>query len=97
MAVDGWYCGHVDYAWPEKRLVIEAYGGPHYKPALDRKGTRQEDDARRIAGIRAAGWAVMIVRDTELTRRRWAAMVERVRTFLDTGRDPGPQSARIRR
>lgn len=96
-ADDGWYCGHVDYAWPDKRLVIEVYGGPHYKPALDKKGTRQEDDARRIAEIGAAGWAVMIVRDTELTRHRWAAMVQRCRVFLDTGRDPGPPSGRSRR
>jgi very-short-patch-repair endonuclease len=78
-------------------LVIEVYGGPHYKPALDRNGTRQEDDARRIAEIREAGWAVLIVRDTELTRQRWAALVERVRVFLDTGRDPGPSGGKSRR
>src|SRR5690348_5157908 len=34
-ADDGWYCGHVDYAWPERSLVLEVYGGPHYKAALD--------------------------------------------------------------
>jgi len=83
---DGWYVTHVDFAWPAERLVIEVYGGPHYKPALDKAGTRQEKDARREANVKRAGWALMVIKDTELTQDRWAGTLERVRKFLDTGR-----------
>jgi very-short-patch-repair endonuclease len=83
-----WYVTHVDFAWPGTGRVIEVYGGPHYKPALDRTGTRQEDDRQRVAEIAAAGWAVLVVEDTALTQARWAATVEEVRAFLDRGRVP---------
>jgi very-short-patch-repair endonuclease len=89
-----WYVTHVDLAWPATRHVIEVYGGPHYKPALDRTGTRQEDDRQRIAEITAAGWAVLVVEDTALTQARWAATVEEVRRFLDRGGAPAPRRGR---
>ncbi|MGI8553082.1 MAG: DUF559 domain-containing protein [Dehalococcoidia bacterium] len=82
-----WYVAHVDFAWPEERLVIEVYGGPHYKPALDRLGTREADDAARIAQIEEAGWSVLIVRDTELAQVRWVLALEQVRTFLKKSRN----------
>jgi very-short-patch-repair endonuclease len=90
----GWYVTHVDFAWPATGRVIEVYGGPHYKPALDRTGTRQEDDRQRVAEITAAGWAVLVVEDTALTQARWAATVEAVRTFLDRGRVPAQRRGR---
>ncbi len=79
----GWYVTHVDFAWLAKRLVVEVYGGPHYKPALDKTGTKQEDDARREATIVRAGWKVLVVRDTELTQAHWLSTVDKVRQFLD--------------
>jgi hypothetical protein len=87
--MDGeWYVAHVDLAWPATGHVIEVYGGPHYKAALDRTGTRQEDDRRRLAEITVAGWSVLVVEDTALIQARWAATVEAVRTFLERGGVP---------
>lgn len=90
-----WYISHVDFAWPAAadRQIIEVYGGPHYKPELDRTGTRQEDDARRIATLRSVGWEVLIVYDYEITRDAWTTVVEKVERFLnrepvqDTGQE----------
>ena len=88
-----WYISHVDFAWPQDRQIIEVYGGPHYKPELDRTGTRQADDARRIATLQSVGWEVLIVFDYEITRDTWTTVVEKVERFLnqepvqDTGQE----------
>jgi len=81
-----WYVTHVDFAWPADRLVIEVYGGVHRERFFDPKGTRDQEDADRIADVKACGWRVLIVHDTELARTRWPATVVKVETFLDEGR-----------
>ncbi len=89
-----WYVTHVDFCVPDRCLAVEVYGGPHYKPALDRTGTRQEDDRQRIREITAAGWTVLIVEDTALTQARWSETVEIVRAFLDQGQGPARRTGR---
>jgi hypothetical protein len=81
-----WYITHADVAWPE-RLIIEVYGGPHYKPFFDRMGQRDEDQERRIATLQSVGWRVLIVYDYELTRDAWLATVEKVARFLNQQRE----------
>ncbi len=62
----------------------------HRDPLFDRKGTRREygeRDAQLVARVRAAGWRVLIVQDTELTQEQWPAVVDKVRQFLVGGRE----------
>ncbi len=93
--MDGdWYVTHVDFCVPDRGLAVEVYGGPHYKPALDRTGTRQEDDRQRIREFTAAGWTVLIVEDTALTQARWSDTVEIVRAFLDQDQGPARRTGR---
>lgn len=80
-----WYISHVDFAWPQSRLFLEVYGGPHYKPELDRTETRHEDDARRIATLKSIGWDVLVVYDFEISRDTWPVIVEKVGRFLNQG------------
>lgn len=87
-----WYVTHVDVAWPADRLVIEVYGGVHREQFFDPKGTRDQEDADRIADVKACGWRVLIVHDTELARKRWPATVAKVEKFLDEGRGDGAMS-----
>ena len=42
----------------------------HRDPLFDRKGTRRERDAQLVAQVRAVGWRVLIVQDTELTQEQ---------------------------
>jgi len=81
-----WYVTHVDFAWPKDRLVIEVYGGVHRKEFFDPTGTRTEDERQRIDDVRACGWRVLIVHDTEMARERWRTAVAKVETFLNEGR-----------
>lgn len=81
-----WYVTHVDFAWPKEQLVIEVYGGVHRDSFFDPTGTRAEDDRQRIDDVQACGWRVLIVHDTELTRKRWRGTVAKVAAFLDKGR-----------
>ncbi len=91
-AGDGWYVAHVDFAWPRDRLVIEVYGGPHYKPFFDPGGDRDSKEARRILAIESVGWEVLIVRDYEMKEKTWLRAVEKVKGFLDEHRDLWPKS-----
>jgi very-short-patch-repair endonuclease len=79
------YISHVDFAWPQYHRILEFYGGPHYKPELDRRGTRHEDDARRIATLESVGWHVLIVFDFEISRDAWPTVIEKVERFLRQG------------
>ena len=88
---DGQYLTHVDYAWPSAGLVIEVYGGPHHKPFFDPEGTRGQDDADRIDLVKAAGWQVLIVRDSELVQKRWQGTLDKVERFLARGRAQGKE------
>ena len=88
-----WYVTHVDFAWPEDRLVI-VYGGIHRKEFFDPTGTRDVDEQRRIDDGRACGWRVLIVHDTELARKRWRTAVAKVETFLNEGRGGSGGGAR---
>ena len=78
---------HVDVAWPKDRLVIAVYGGVHRKEFFDPTGTRTEDERQRIDDVRASGWRVLIVHDTEIARERWRAAVTKVEEFLNDGRN----------
>jgi very-short-patch-repair endonuclease len=80
-----WYISHVDFAWPQNRRILEVYGGPHYKPELDRTGARHEEDARRIATLETVGWDVLIVFDFEISRDTWPTVIKKVERFLRQG------------
>jgi len=86
-----WYVTHVDFAWPAptERLVIEVYGGVHRKEFFDPTGTRDQDEQDRIDDVRACEWRVLIVHDTELSRKRWRTAVAKVEKFLNEGRGGG--------
>jgi len=84
-----WFVTHVDCAWPKERLVIEVYGGVHRERFFDPEGTRAEDERQRIDDVRACGWRVLIVHDTEMSRKRWRTAVAKVETFLNEGRGGG--------
>jgi hypothetical protein len=62
--VEGWI-GRVDYAYPAVQVLIELDGRAHHTAKLDR-----DADARRDAGLRAAGWGVVI-------RITWDDLVQR--------------------
>lgn len=89
-AGDGRYVAHVDFAWPRDHLVIEVYGGPHYKPFFDPGGDRDSKEARRIQAIESVGWEVLIVRDYEMKEKTWLRAVEKVTQFLDAHRGQWP-------
>jgi len=96
-AGDGWYVAHVDFAWPRDHLVIEVYGGPHYKPFFDPGGDRDSKEARRIQAIESVGWEVLIVRDYEMKEKTWLRAVEKVTQFLDAHRGQWPGQERQER
>jgi len=77
---------HVDFAWPEDRVIVEMYGGIHSREFFSRGGARESDDARRIGRIEALGWEVLVIDYRALSQERWAATVERVAAFLEEGR-----------
>jgi len=79
-------CLHVDFAFPEDRLIVEMYGGIHSREFFSRGGARESDDARRIGRIKALGWEVLVIDYRALSQERWAATVERVAAFLEEGR-----------
>ncbi len=79
-------CLHVDFAFPEDRLIVEMYGGIHSREFFSRGGAREGDDARRIGRIKALGWEVLVIDYRALSQERWAATVERVAAFLEEGR-----------
>ncbi len=79
-------CLHVDFAFPEDRLIVEMYGGIHSREFFSRGGARESDDARRIGRIKALGWEVLVIDYRALSQERWAATVDRVAAFLEEGR-----------
>src|SRR5947209_7366721 len=78
-----WYVTHVDVAFPKDRLVIEVYGGVHRDSFFDPTGTRADEDRQRVADVEACGWRVLIVHDTEMSRKRWRGTVAKVERFLN--------------
>ncbi len=85
-APDGSYVTHVDFAWPADRLVLQMYGEVHYGAYFNRDGQRSADDARMVQRVESAGWEVLVVRDDELTRERWARTVDRIGAWLEEHR-----------
>jgi hypothetical protein len=54
----------VDFAIPLLRKAIEVNGKVHYDPAFDdprRLGTREANDAAKLARVRALGWEVLVL------------------------------------
>ncbi len=66
----------VDFAWPDRRLVVECDGfrwhGQHASWKRDR---------RRIAALERAGWRVLVITWDDVTRHR-AETIDRVRLVL---------------
>jgi len=70
----GWI-GRVDFAYRDRRLVIEIDSGLHHGTLVDRRADQARD--RRL---QAAGWQVERVTEDDLTRP--AALAHRLRTLL---------------
>jgi len=81
---------HVDFAWPDDRLIVEMYGAIHSREFFSRGGARESDDARRIGRIEALGWEVLVIDYRALSQEHWVTTVERVAAFLETGRGRWP-------
>jgi len=77
---------HVDFAWPEDRVIVEVYGAIHSREFFSRGGARESDDARRIGRIEALGWEVLVIDYRALSQEHWVTTVERVAAFLEAGR-----------
>jgi len=75
---------HVDFAWPapERRQVIEVYGGVHFGPYFDPSGERAAYDRAREERITALGWEVLVVTHEDLRRENLDKTVGLVRQFL---------------
>ncbi len=74
---------HVDFAWPERRQVIEVYGGVHFGPYFDPSGERAAYDRAREERITALGWEVLVVTHEDLRRENLDKTVDLVRQFLE--------------
>jgi len=76
---------HVDFAWPapERRQVIEVYGGVHFGPYFDPSGERAAYDRAREERIKALGWEVLVVTHEDLRRENLDKTVGLVRQFLE--------------
>jgi very-short-patch-repair endonuclease len=70
----GAFLGMVDLAWPEAKSVV-VYEGPHHVNA-----EKAEEDARRYATLRAAGWRVIRLDHAYL--RDLDAVIDRIRDAL---------------
>ena len=92
---------HVDFAWPEDRVIVEVYGAIHSREFFSRGGARESDDARRIGRIEALGWEVLVIDYRALSQERWVTTVERVAAFLEAGRSrwiaPAPDEIGVRK
>lgn len=67
------WIGRADYVDPEKKIVVEIDSDLHHGSLLD-----QEADGRRDQALRAAGYAVLRIREHDL----WHRPEEVVRRFL---------------
>ncbi len=65
----------VDFRWPGLRRIVEVDGPAHERPSAKRV------DARRDARLRAAGWTVLRIPDTELEHDP-ASVTARVLEYL---------------
>jgi len=74
---------HVDVAWPERRQVIEVYGGVHFGPYFDPSGERAAYDRAREERIKALGWEVLVVTHEDMRRENLDKTVDLVRQFLE--------------
>lgn len=59
----GWI-GTVDFAWPERRLVVETDGGAFHDSITDR-----EEDERRDRALEREGWTVLRFNWNDVTKR----------------------------
>lgn len=73
---------HADFAWPEQRKAIEAWGGIHTARYPTGEEVIREQNARQVERAQRAGYELMILRDEDLTPERWEETRERVRRFL---------------
>ena len=75
---------HVDFAWPapERRQVIEVYGGVHFGPYFDPSGERAAYDRAREERITGVGWEILVVTHEDLRRENLDKTVGLVRQFL---------------
>lgn len=64
-----------DFAWPDRKLIVEIDGPGHDRPIV------QRDDARRTAALRAAGWTVLRFTTDEVEQRP-ERVVARLREYL---------------
>ncbi len=74
---------HADFAWPEQRKAIEAWGGIHTARYPTGEEVIREQNARQVERAERAGYELMILRDEDLTPERWEETRERVRRFLE--------------
>jgi very-short-patch-repair endonuclease len=65
----------VDNVWRDARLIVEVDGGDHRSPDIRRK------DGERDRRLRAAGWTVLRVTDTDIEHEPEGA-IDRVRRAL---------------
>ncbi len=73
---------HADFAWPEKRKAIEAWGRVHTaKYIVDRETVRAANE-RQVERAKQAGWDVIVLTDEDLRRENRDETRERVRLFL---------------
>ena len=66
---DGRFVARVDFAYPDRKLVIEAYGKGHHSTWTD-----HEDDLARQNDLVALGWRVIVVTWSRLHTDRSALM-----------------------
>ncbi|MGY1680086.1 endonuclease domain-containing protein [Geodermatophilus sp. SYSU D01176] len=72
----GQFMARVDLAFPEARLAVEYEGAHHFL------GTQVDEDAERLARLRAAGWRVIRVAAADM--RDLATLIARIRAALAT-------------
>ncbi len=75
---------HADFAWPEQRKAIQAWGGIHTARYPTGEEVIREQNARQVERAQRAGYELMILRDEDLAAERWDETRERVRGFLGT-------------
>jgi hypothetical protein len=68
----------VDFAWPDRMLVVEVDGPGHRRP------TARRTDARKARALAAAGYAVVRFSDVEIALRP-TEVLERLRAHLASG------------
>jgi very-short-patch-repair endonuclease len=84
---DGRFVARVDFAYPEVKLAIEAYGGRYHSSWND-----QEHDLARQNDLIAAGWRVIIVTWRRLQNERQPLMRTIARALAASRETAAPRS-----